>query len=90
MASAMIKGLITSGVSAEQICVVAPSLSTRRQLQETFGVSVQTVPDADFCRSEVLILAVKPQQLQAVVPDLLPHMTDGLIVSLIAGVDMNT
>lgn len=90
MASAMITGLIACGVPARQIRVVAPSSSTRQRLRETFGVSTQTAPHADFGRSDVLVLAVKPQQLQAAVRDLLPHMTGGLIVSLVAGVSMDT
>ena len=48
------------------------------------------MPCTDFGRSDVLVLAVKPQQLQAAVRDLLPHMQGGLIVSLIAGVRMDT
>lgn len=90
MACAMITGLIASGVPASQIRVVAPSSPTRQRLRETFTVSAQRVPCTDFGRSDVLVLAVKPQQLQAAVRDLLPHMQGGLIVSLIAGVRMDT
>ncbi|AWF57797.1 pyrroline-5-carboxylate reductase family protein [Pseudomonas aeruginosa] len=77
MACAIITGLIASGVSASQIRVVAPSSLTRQRLRETFAVSAQRVPCADFGRSDVLVLAVKPQQLQAAVRDLLPHMQGG-------------
>ena len=77
IAYAIITGLIASGVSASQIRVVAPSSLTRQRLRETFAVSAQRVPCTDFGRSDVLVLAVKPQQLQAAVRDLLPHMQGG-------------
>lgn len=90
MASALISGLIAGGVLPGNIRVCAPSSETRQRLQADYDVLVQQKPDGGFAKSDVLVLAIKPQQLHSALPDLLPHLTNNLVISLLAGVRLDT
>jgi pyrroline-5-carboxylate reductase len=87
MASALIGGLIKNGVSARNLRVVEISEAGRSRLQAT-GVQVfsETSPDAVH-GADVVVLAVKPQQLKAVAVDLCHKLASGQIVlSIAAGI----
>lgn len=86
MATAMIAGLTSQGVTSGQITVVAPTESTRQRLSARFHIRVQAVPDAAFADCDVVILAVKPQHLGEAARGLRPHLSGQLIVSLVAAV----
>jgi len=90
MASALIGGLIARGVPASSIRVVDPFPEALARLQRDLGVHTAAAPDTAFGASDVLVLAVKPQQFRDAVVQLLPHLPaagkGNLILSVAAGI----
>ncbi|MGO4302892.1 pyrroline-5-carboxylate reductase [Cupriavidus sp. RAF12] len=90
MASALIGGLVARGVPAGAIRVIDPSANARQRLTQTLGVHALAAPDAAFGASDVIVLAVKPQQFRdaaAQLSPLLPKAGAGnLIISVAAGI----
>lgn len=90
MATAIIGGLITRGVDASTLSVVELSADSRQALQSKYGVAVfSSVSESPVSAVDLIVLAVKPQQLRAVAIDLAPRLTDGLVLSIAAGVRLN-
>jgi pyrroline-5-carboxylate reductase len=58
-----------------------------RKLQ-VFGVRTSSQIDAEIKQSDVVVLAVKPQQMREVMAQLLPHISTQLILSIAAGIRM--
>ncbi len=84
MGGAMLRGWLAAGIPAERITVIDPSLPAL-----TGGVTVLAAPPPDGEVPAVLVLAVKPQLLDAVAPGLAPALGEGtLIVSILAGVEI--
>jgi pyrroline-5-carboxylate reductase len=88
MAVALIGGLRKQGFSAAGIQVVEPFRASREKLAETFGVRCAETVDAAALNCEILVLAVKPQQLREAVAPLCGKLTDQLVVSIAAGLRM--
>ncbi|MDE2346960.1 MAG: pyrroline-5-carboxylate reductase [Gammaproteobacteria bacterium] len=88
MAAALIGGLIKRGVPAGRITVSDPSPDRRRQLALEFGVAVASDNAQAAAAAEVIVLAVKPQQMHAVATGLAPRSgpSPALIVSVAAGI----
>lgn len=85
MAAAMIGGLIQKGFSGNDIVVVEALAERRAWLAEAFGVGVEA--QALACLdADVLVLAVKPQQLKAVASALPPLKPGQLVLSIAAGI----
>ena len=85
MAFAMIGGLRRQGFSAAALQVVEPNEAARARLTETFGVRCAATADAAATNSEVLVLAVKPQQLREAVAPLIAHLDEQVVLSIAAG-----
>ncbi|MDD4929423.1 MAG: pyrroline-5-carboxylate reductase [Gallionella sp.] len=86
MATALIGGLLGQGFTAHQISVVEINAENRRRLQDDFSVrAVESVADG-IKGSEVIVLAVKPQQLRDVALQLAPILTGQLLISIAAGI----
>lgn len=65
MASSLIGGMIAASFEAGQILVSEPDTDTRKRLRQRFHI--QTTDDSsETLNSDVVILAIKPQQLQSV------------------------
>ena len=86
MASALIGGLVTQGFDAAHIRVVDVSPETREALQARYPVRTFAAMDAEAVTSEVIVLAVKPQQLREVAGALAPLLHQQLVISIAAGV----
>ncbi len=90
MATALIGGLIARGVPAGSIRVVDPFPDAQQRLARDLGVHTAGAPDAAFGASDVLVLAVKPQQFREAAASLLPHLpatgAGNLIISVAAGI----
>ena len=88
MAAALIGGLLKRGVPASQITVADPSPDRRRQLALEFGVAVAPDNEQAAAAAEVIVLAVKPQQMRAVATALAPQIggSTALVVSVAAGI----
>jgi pyrroline-5-carboxylate reductase len=85
MASAMIGGLLKQGYIAADIAVVEPSEERRAQLASEFSVFLEESAAAVLA-SDLLILAVKPQVLRAVLTSLPRLAETTCILSIAAGV----
>jgi pyrroline-5-carboxylate reductase len=87
MASALIEGLLATGLAADRLFASDPSPDKRAALQAR-GLHVSSDNEAVLRASDVLILAVKPQVLAAVVGALHPVLASKpvLLISVAAGV----
>jgi len=85
MAVALIGGLRKQGFSAAGIQVVEPVEAARDKLTEAFGVRCAPLLDAAALNCEVLVLAVKPQQMKAALAPAMGKLSDQLVVSIAAG-----
>lgn len=88
MAVALIGGLRKQGFSAAGLQVVEPFAQSRERLTESFGVRCTEAVDAAALNCEVLVLAVKPQQLREAVAPLKGRLNKQLVVSIAAGLRM--
>jgi pyrroline-5-carboxylate reductase len=86
MANALIGGLRKQGFSAAALQVVEPLAENREKLSATFGVRCCASLDAAALNCEVLVLAVKPQQLREAVVPLAGRLQNTLVISIAAGV----
>lgn len=88
MAAAMIGGLRQKGFAASDFVVVETSIERRAWLEQQFGVTTEA--DAQgVLAADAIILAVKPQQLAAVLKTLPKLNPEQLVVSIAAGVRAN-
>lgn len=87
MAQALISGLIGCGVTPELITVADPSAEVRAQLDAKGLNTVDPMADAKAAviGADVVILAVKPQVMGAVVSGFADALDSQLIVSVAAG-----
>ena len=85
MARALIGGLLAKGWAASDIHVVEPDAAKRTQLQQDFGITTgEQLPGA--AAADIIVLAVKPQQLRDVAIFLGSLLSHQLVVSIAAGV----
>lgn len=91
MASALIRGMLREEVATiETTCASDPIESVRTSLGEETGIAVFDSNAAVAERSEVLVLAVKPQSMRQVMEDLRPRLSgDHLIISIAAGITID-
>ncbi len=86
MANAILGGLRQQGFAASDMQVVEPVADNRTQLSKTFGVRCVAAIDAAALECDVLVLAVKPQQLREAVTPLSGKLKQQLVISIAAGV----
>ncbi len=87
MATAMIKGIIGSGlVNADEICASAKSEKTKKKITEELGIVAGESNSAVVAFADVVFLAVKPQYYEEVIAEIKPAVTsDKLIVTIAPG-----
>lgn len=90
MAVALIGGLIRQGFVATDIQVVELLAEQRQKLTETYGVTCLADVGPAVLASELLVLAVKPQQMQAALQPLAGHLQHQIVVSIAAGLTLET
>jgi pyrroline-5-carboxylate reductase len=88
MAAALIGGLIAKGTDARSIAVIEVSPAARERLGARYPVHIATAPDAAMQGSEVLVLAVKPQDAKAALASITVHAQ--LVISIAAGLTLET
>lgn len=94
MAASLIGGLLADNLQAGQITVTDPNPRSRDYLAENFGVHTTQDNAAAVAEADVVVLAVKPQLLQAVATALAPAVQarQPLVITVAAGirsVDLN-
>ncbi|SDZ02336.1 pyrroline-5-carboxylate reductase [Nitrosomonas sp. Nm33] len=86
MASALIGGLLQQDYPRAQIHVVEINPENRDKIKHQFGIITGTELAAGIIDRDVIILAVKPQQLFTVAEQLAPLLTGQLVISIAAGI----
>jgi pyrroline-5-carboxylate reductase len=86
MATALIGGLLKRGYSAMHLRVVEVNEDNCKRLHNDFGIRASAELGPSLEHSEVVVLAVKPQQLREVTQQLAPLLSGQLIISIAAGI----
>jgi len=87
MARAIIGGLVTKGVArAANIVAIELDAVARLKLISEFGVQAVEKPGGELRTVDMVIFAVKPQQMREAAAAVAPHLTDPLIVTIAAGI----
>jgi len=89
MASAMLGGLRAAGVALDAD-VLDIDAAKGKALAEAYGVRTHTTVGSWLGRCEIVVLAVKPQQIRQAIESIRPLAPDALIVSIAAGVRAST
>ena len=90
MASALARGWVAAGLTTAERVLAADPLSAAREAF-TAGGPLRAVADNRevVAHADLLVLAVKPQSMKALMEEIRPHVTDRhLIVSIAAGVSL--
>ncbi len=88
MARSIIGGLIADGYPKQQILATDPNLAHCQQFTQTMGVACDVDNVQTAVQADIIILAVKPQQLSAVCQELAETVQQNqpLIISVAAGI----
>jgi pyrroline-5-carboxylate reductase len=88
MAAALIGGLAKRGLRGDRVVVADPSEGQLRHLVEQYGVGVAADNLSAVAGAEVVVLAVKPQQMRAMALGLAPALMAArpLVISVAAGI----
>lgn len=90
MANALIGGMLKQGFEAKAIHVIDPGSEARAKLTDTYGVNCYSTAGEAPSSPDVLILAVKPQQMKDAIAPLNEKLGQALVISIAAGLNMNT
>ncbi|ANQ86626.1 pyrroline-5-carboxylate reductase [Azoarcus olearius] len=85
MAAALIGGLVERGFAAADLCAIDLDGATRERLAARFGVRTADAADDAALACDVLVLAVKPQQMKAALAPIAGRLSAQLVVSIAAG-----
>jgi pyrroline-5-carboxylate reductase len=88
MAAALIGGLTRQGLSRDRIVVADPSHEQLERLLHQHGVRAAADNHDAVAGAEVVVLAVKPQQMRAVAVGIAPHLaaSNPVVISVAAGI----
>lgn len=87
MATALIAGLVKGEGKNTQVHVVDPKPEALAQLAAQYGATTSDSIDGAVADADVIVLAVKPQQMREVAAALAPHLANGpLVLSIAAGI----
>src|SRR5208282_6463956 len=87
MARALIAGLLRRDVSVQQLCVGEPVEATRAALTRDFGIAATADNRAALAGAQLVVLAVKPQEVSRVMRDLYSTLRERrpVLLSIVAG-----
>lgn len=87
MATALIGGLLQQGFAASDMAVAEVSADARARLAASYAVRVAEALDASLvAHSDVVVLAVKPQQMREAAAPLASLLKRQLVVTIAAGI----
>ena len=88
MAAALIGGLTRRGLASDRVVVFDPDQEQLQRLVRAYGVRAAADNASAVKGAEVVVLAVKPQQMRTVALGVAPHMADSrpLLISVAAGI----
>jgi pyrroline-5-carboxylate reductase len=86
LGEALLSGLLRSGMAPGSMLAAERYAERAAEIASRYGVSTPT-PEEVAARADVLLLAVKPQDMRALLTEIAPHVRPGtLVVSLAAGI----
>ncbi len=88
MAQALITGLKSQNFAMQNIIVIELEANKREALEHTFKINTSAQID-EIKNCDVIVLAIKPQQLPALAKTLAPLLNNQLIISIAAGIRLN-
>ncbi|MET0980997.1 MAG: pyrroline-5-carboxylate reductase [Telluria sp.] len=86
MATALIAGLAKEASAEHRFHVVDPNADALARLAAEYGVGTAPAIDGELAAVDVIVLAVKPQQMREVAAQLAPHLGSQLVLSIAAGI----
>lgn len=86
MAKALVGGMVKRGYAPSKIRVVELDDKRCAAIHQKFAVRATTDLNDAVSYCEIVLLAVKPQQLRGVCADLAPLLTGQLVISIAAGI----
>ncbi|MGH1543582.1 MAG: pyrroline-5-carboxylate reductase [Arenicella sp.] len=88
MAASIIGGLVPDQINADHICVFDPNPDTCQRLAIDYKISICSNNEELLSRSDIIVLAVKPQVMQAVLQPLasIAQAQRPLFISIAAGI----
>ena len=86
MAQALIGGLAGKLTAASNIHVIDVNPDALAVLTKKFGVTTAAAADSKIAAADVIVLAVKPQQMHEVIVTIKPHVKHQLVLSIAAGI----
>ena len=90
MADALIGGMLHAGFKPSEIDVLEIDRARCEELAARHSVRAHPQPGAFLQASEIIVLAVKPQQIREAIASIKPHLTQPLVLSIAAGVRTQT
>jgi len=90
MAGALIEGMLQAGFRSLEIDVLEIDVARGAELAAHHSVNVQQRPGDWLQASEIIVLAVKPQQIGEAAASIKPHLIQPLVLSIAAGVRAQT
>ncbi len=90
MATAILEGYLAQGFESSHCHVVEINDVRRAFLEKQWHISTMPTLTSAISDSDVIILAVKPQQMQQVASELLPYLRDALVISIAAGIRLDS
>lgn len=88
MANALIGGMLKQGYAATGITAIDPTAEARQKLQQAYGINCLADASQLDSAGDLLILAVKPQQMKEAVAPLAGKLGQAIVVSIAAGLDL--
>ena len=89
MGRAFIEGLLNKGQSPSKILLVEISQNIREELNKSYSISAVEKIDSTIKDYEILLIAVKPQDVKKVLEELANYITkDQLLISVAAGISI--
>jgi pyrroline-5-carboxylate reductase len=86
MATALAGGLAAKGFDTKRMKVVEPLPEARARLAASLGIACFERPAEAAPYGELVVLAVKPQQMREAARALAPHLRSELVLSIAAGI----
>jgi len=90
MATAMIGGMLQQNHRAADICVIEVSAEARERLGRELGVQAHATPALAVPGADLVIIAVKPQQVRDAAKSVAPVLKDQLVITIAAGITAGT
>ncbi len=88
MANALIGGMVKQGFAAGDIDVIDLGAEARAKLVASYGVTCHESAATAPASPDILVLAVKPQQMKEAVAPLVGRLGNAVVISIAAGLDM--